>query len=56
VGQPRQRQWKASYLIFSNEPEIIQYRSVAYDLHSAQAKIREAQLPEYLAERLETGV
>ena len=56
VGQPRQKQWKASYLIFSNEPETIQYRSVAYDLHSAQAKIREAQLPEYLAERLETGV
>jgi diadenosine tetraphosphatase ApaH/serine/threonine PP2A family protein phosphatase len=56
VGQPRQRQWKASYLIFSNEPETIQFRSVAYDLHSAQAKIRAAQLPEYLAERLETGV
>ena len=56
VGQPRQRQWQASYLIFSNEPETIQYRSVAYDLHSTQAKIREAQLPEYLAERLETGV
>jgi predicted phosphodiesterase len=56
VGQPRQRQWQASYLIFSNEPETIRFRSVAYDLHSAQAKIREAQLPEYLAERLETGV
>lgn len=56
VGQPRQRQWKASYLIFSNEPETIQFRSAAYDLHSAQTKIRAAQLPEYLAERLAEGI
>lgn len=56
VGQPRQRQWEASYLIFISEPESIQFRSVAYDLHSAQAKIRKAQLPEYLAERLAVGV
>jgi diadenosine tetraphosphatase ApaH/serine/threonine PP2A family protein phosphatase len=56
VGQPRQKQWKASYLIFSNEQQSIQFRSVAYDLHLAQAKIREAHLPEYLAERLAEGV
>ena len=56
VGQPREKQWQASYLIFGNEPEIIQFRSVAYDLHSAQDKIRAAQLPEYLAERLAAGV
>jgi predicted phosphodiesterase len=56
VGQPRQKQWQASYLIFNNEPETIQFRSVAYDLHAAQAKIRQAKLPEYLAERLAGGV
>ena len=56
VGQPRQKHWKASYLVFTNEPETIHFRSVAYDVHSAQNKIREAHLPEYLAERLETGV
>ncbi|MGD8373210.1 MAG: metallophosphoesterase family protein [Syntrophobacterales bacterium] len=56
VGQPREHNWKASYLIFSNEPEMIQFKSVSYDLHSAQARIRNAKLPEYLAERLETGV
>jgi predicted phosphodiesterase len=56
VGQPRQKQWKASYLVFNNEPETIQFKSVAYDVHSAQNKIREAHLPEYLAERLESGV
>ena len=56
VGQPRQKQWKASYLVFTNEPETIHFRSVAYDVHLAQNKIREARLPEYLAERLEAGV
>jgi predicted phosphodiesterase len=56
VGQPRQKQWQASYLVFSNEPETIRFRSVAYDLHTAQAKIRAARLPEYLAERLAAGV
>ena len=56
VGQPRQRQWEASYLIFNDDPETIQFRSVSYDLHSAQAKIRKAQLPEFLAERLAEGV
>lgn len=56
VGQPRQKQWKASYLVFTNEPESIHFRSVAYDVVSAQNKIREARLPEYLAERLEAGV
>jgi predicted phosphodiesterase len=56
VGQPRQKQWKASYLVLTNEPETIHFRSVAYDVHLAQNKIREAHLPEYLAERLEAGV
>jgi predicted phosphodiesterase len=55
VGQPRGKNWEASYLIFTNEPDTIQFRSVSYDLHSAQAKIREAQLPEFLAERLAGG-
>jgi predicted phosphodiesterase len=56
VGQPRQHNWKASYLIFTNEPETIEFRSVSYDLHTTQDKIRQARLPEYLAERLADGV
>ena len=56
VGQPRNRHWKASYLLFHTEPETIQFKSVSYDLRSTQEKIRQARLPEYLAERLETGV
>ena len=56
VGQPRNGHWKASYLVFTNEPERILFRSVAYDVHVTQTKIREARLPEYLAERLVAGV
>jgi predicted phosphodiesterase len=56
VGQPRQRHWEASYLIFTTEPPAVEFRSVPYDLHTAQAKIREARLPDYLADRLAVGV
>ncbi len=56
VGQPRESRCEATYLIFSNDPEMILFRSVSYDLHSTQAKIRKAQLPEFLAERLAAGV
>jgi predicted phosphodiesterase len=56
VGQPRENNWQASYLIFSTEPEEIRFKSIPYDLAAAQAKIRQARLPEYLAERLAAGV
>ena len=56
VGQPRNRHWHASYLIFDTEPERIQFKSVPYDLSTTQKKIRQAKLPEYLAERLGSGV
>ena len=56
VGQPRESRCEATYLIFNNDPEMIQFRSVSYDLHSTQRKIRKAQLPEFLAERLAVGV
>ncbi|MBW1982570.1 MAG: metallophosphoesterase family protein [Deltaproteobacteria bacterium] len=56
VGQPRGREWRASYLLFSTEPETIRFKSVAYDVQQAQKKIREADLPEYLAERLANGI
>ncbi|HYA02130.1 MAG TPA: metallophosphoesterase family protein [Syntrophobacteria bacterium] len=56
VGQPRERQWEASYLIFTTDPPALEFRSVPYDLRGAQTKIREACLPDYLAERLAKGV
>jgi predicted phosphodiesterase len=56
VGQPRGRHWEASYLVFTSHPLALDFRSVPYDLRAAQAKIREACLPDYLAERLAKGV
>jgi predicted phosphodiesterase len=56
VGQPRDRQWQASYLILTTDPPAIEFRSIPYDLPLAQTKIREARLPDYLAERLAAGV
>ncbi|MFP3869957.1 MAG: metallophosphoesterase family protein [Syntrophobacteria bacterium] len=56
VGQPRQNHWQASYLVFDEAVETVQFKQVPYDLATAQAKIRQARLPEYLAERLAAGV
>jgi predicted phosphodiesterase len=56
VGQPRERHWEASYLIFTTDPPAVEFRAVPYDLRTAQAKIRQARLPDYLAERLAVGV
>lgn len=56
VGQPRDGDWRACYAIFDSERGVITFRRVEYDLESAQRKIREAGLPDYLADRLGRGV
>jgi diadenosine tetraphosphatase ApaH/serine/threonine PP2A family protein phosphatase len=55
VGQPRNRDPRASFAIYDHEAkEVVRYR-LPYDIPTAQAKIREAGLPERLAARLERG-
>lgn len=55
VGQPRDGDPRASYLIWDDKKrEMCNYR-VAYDIKAAQAKIRHEDLPESLASRLESG-
>ena len=56
VGQPRQGDKRAHYLIFDTDPGVIQFRAVPYDIRKTQKSILEAGLPEYLALRLEDGV
>lgn len=56
VGQPRQQDSRARYLLFDSDREIVSFRAVPYDIEKAQRKILEAQLPEYLAHRLADGV
>ena len=55
VGQPRDGDWRACYVIYDLPTRSITFRRVEYDLKTTQKKIRDAGLPEMLAERLATG-
>ena len=56
VGQPRQKDNRARYLLFDTDRELLTFRAVGYDIQKAQAKIRKAKLPDYLALRLQDGI
>ena len=55
VGQPRDNNPKSAYDLYDMDPQTIELRRLDYDIESAQRKIREAGLPERLAERLAYG-
>ena len=56
VGQPRDRDPRAAYAIYTHETHSIEYRRTDYDIGAAAAKIMIAGLPEILAARLFEGV
>jgi diadenosine tetraphosphatase ApaH/serine/threonine PP2A family protein phosphatase len=56
VGQPRDRDPRAAYAIYSEDGQTVEFRRVAYDIDSAGAKIRAAGLPDFLAARLLEGI
>ncbi len=55
VGQPRDGDPRASYVIYDSTSRTICFRRLEYDIAAAQARIRKAGLPERLALRLESG-
>ena len=55
VGQPRDRDPRASYAIFDDDQGIIYHYRVEYDISTTQQKILEAGLPPRLANRLSYG-
>lgn len=55
VGQPRDGDPRAAYAIYDPEARTVEFRRTQYDILSAQSKIRDAGLPEALAERLQFG-
>jgi diadenosine tetraphosphatase ApaH/serine/threonine PP2A family protein phosphatase len=55
VGQPRDREPEACYVIYSREHRAFRFRRVAYDVAGAQQAIVAAGLPAYYAQRLELG-
>jgi diadenosine tetraphosphatase ApaH/serine/threonine PP2A family protein phosphatase len=56
VGQPRDGDPRAAWLLLDLEARRATYRREAYDVAGTQAEIRERGLPEALAARLEHGV
>lgn len=56
VGQPRDRDPRASYAIWDTDAQAVTIHRVPYDTRPAQVKIREARLPSVLADRLTHGI
>lgn len=56
VGQPRDEDPRAAYGLVDTEQGIASIKRVHYDIAGVQKKIREAGLPEVLANRLALGV
>ena len=55
MGQPRDGDWRASYLLINEETQRWEWRRVPYDVEEAAAGIRQAGLPEIEAVRLAMG-
>ncbi len=56
VGQPRDRDPRAAFMIYDSGSEIVHWYRLDYDIAGAQRRIVEAGLPVNLAERLSYGV
>jgi diadenosine tetraphosphatase ApaH/serine/threonine PP2A family protein phosphatase len=55
VGQPRDRDPRAAYMIYDSEEQVVLLRRVEYPVAEAQERILEAGLPRLLADRLALG-
>jgi diadenosine tetraphosphatase ApaH/serine/threonine PP2A family protein phosphatase len=56
VGQPRDGDPRAAYLLLDLETRHASFRRVEYDVEQTQREMRDAGLPEQLAARLELGL
>lgn len=55
VGQPRDRDARAAYMLYDPHEEILEYRRVVYDIEAVQERMRKADLPLRHIRRLEVG-
>ncbi len=55
VGQPRDLNPRSSFGIYDTTEKVFELCRVDYDIAKTQNKIRESNLPDFLAERLEVG-
>ena len=56
VGQPRDRDTRASYAVYDSDTLAVEHHRVPFDIPATQAKMRQASLPQYLIDRLDHGV
>jgi predicted phosphodiesterase len=55
VGQPRDYDPRASFVIYDSEDQLVRYFRASYAIEQTQAKMSLAQLPQYLIDRLSLG-
>ncbi|MBI2496136.1 MAG: metallophosphoesterase family protein, partial [Candidatus Omnitrophica bacterium] len=55
VGQPRDGDPRAGFAVIDTERRMLRVHRVRYDVETAARKIRQAGLPEFLADRLAIG-
>ena len=55
VGQPRDGDPRAAFVLYDSDAGMVTYWRIPYDVAAAQRKIREAGLPPILADRLSLG-
>jgi diadenosine tetraphosphatase ApaH/serine/threonine PP2A family protein phosphatase len=55
VGQPRDHDPQAGYVLFTPDQRLVEFGRVSYDIEKTQRKIIEAGLPDLLASRLSVG-
>lgn len=56
IGQPRDRDPRASYMIYDGDQRVVRWQRLAYPVDRAQERIVKAGLPSVLAERLAFGI
>lgn len=56
IGQPRDRDPRAGYLTYDSEQQVVNWHRIPYPIEKAQERIRKAELPQVLSDRLAAGV
>lgn len=55
IGQPRDRDPRASYMTYDSKRRVVRWHRIPYPIAEAQRRIRKAGLPNNLADRLAVG-
>ena len=56
VGQPRNQDPRAAYIILDTDANTVLFKRIEYDVPQTQRQMREAHLPPALIRRLEYGM